>query len=173
LLQDASHLTPVSGVGDIGQLYRHFSGRLEQIVRTGVRSSDVVVEDACQFAWSSLVLHRARVREDTVFGWLVKTAIHEAVKLSRRSARDLSLDEAVESGVDPVSPTPGPWELLLQREQVAAVRALTVRRQRVLWLKAVGFSYAEIAKLERCTPRTVERHLSRARRALRTTAGSG
>ncbi len=171
--QHINHAGDAPGVGDVGQLYRHYSARLEQIVRSGVRSSDAVIEDACQFAWCTLVLHRARVREDTVLGWLVKTAIREALKLSRRAARELSLDEALACGVDPASPTPGPWELLVQREQVAAVRALGVRRQRIVWLKALGFSYSEIAQLESCTPRTIDRHLGRARSALRAAAGSG
>jgi RNA polymerase sigma factor (sigma-70 family) len=173
LPQDTNYAGHAPGVGDVGQLYRHFSVRLEQIVRSGVRSSDAVVEDACQFAWCTLVLHRARVCEDTVLGWLVKTAIREALKLSRRAGRELSLDEALACGIDPVSPTPEPWELLVQREQVAALRALAVRRQRIVWLKALGFSYSEIAELEGCTPRTIDRHLGRARRALRTAAGSG
>jgi RNA polymerase sigma factor (sigma-70 family) len=170
LPHDVTHTAGDSGTGDIGELYRHFSTRLEQIVRSGVRSSDAVVEDACQVAWARLVLHHARVREDTAVGWLVKTAIREAFKLSRRAARELSLDEALETGVDPVSPAPGPCELLVQREQMAAVRALAVRRQRIVWLKALGFSYSEIAELEQCTLRTVDRHLGQARRSLRSAA---
>jgi RNA polymerase sigma factor (sigma-70 family) len=160
-----------SGDGDIGDLYRRFSGALERIVRSNVRSSDFV-EDACQFAWTSLMLHRASVHEDTAPGWLVRTAIREALKLSRRCARELSLDDAIECGIDPVSPTPEPWELLMQRDQVAAVSRLAVRRQRIVWLKALGFSYSEIAERERCTPRTVDRHLGRARSALRTAVGA-
>jgi DNA-directed RNA polymerase specialized sigma24 family protein len=173
LLHDGTDTAGDSGVSDIGELYRHFSARLEQIVRCGVRSSDAVVEDACQFAWGRLVLHHARVREETAVGWLVKTAIREAFKLSRRGARELSLDEALETGIDPVSPAPGPWELLVQREQVSAVRTLPVARQRIVWLKALGFSYSEISQLESCTPRTIDRHLGRARSALRGAASAG
>src|SRR5207248_9060235 len=73
-----------SGIQDLGLLYRQLSGPLEGAVRRAVRSSDVVVEDACQFAWSRLVHHRARVSEETAMGWLTRTAIHEAFKLSRR-----------------------------------------------------------------------------------------
>jgi DNA-directed RNA polymerase specialized sigma24 family protein len=162
---------PGAGIGDLGQLYRELSPGLERIVRRSVRCSDAIAEDACQFAWSSLILHRAGVCEETVLGWLAKTAIHEAIKLSRRDARELSLDDAVECGIDPVSPTPDPSELVVQREQVASVRTLAVPRQRIVWLKALGFSYAEIAERERCTWRTVDRHLGRARCALRTAAG--
>jgi RNA polymerase sigma factor (sigma-70 family) len=173
LLHDVTNTAGAPGVSDIGELYRRFSARLEQIVRSGVRSSDAVVEDACQFAWSRLLLHRARVREDTAVGWLVTTAIREAFKLSRRGARELSLDEALEIGIDPVSPAPGPWERLVQREQVAAVRRLPVARQRIVWLQALGFSYSEIAQLESCTPRTIDRHLGRARSTLRAAASAG
>ena len=153
---------------DVGRLYRELAVRLEQTVRRTVRGSDPVIEDACQFAWSRLVFHRARVDEESAFGWLVRTAVHEAFKLRRRRAREVSLDEAFERGVDPVALTPAPWELLAQREQVTRVRDLATRPQRFVWLRALGFSYEEMAARECCTKRTVERQLERARAALRT-----
>src|ERR1700736_5613919 len=84
---------------DVGDLYRAFSKRLERIVRVDVRAPDPVIEDACQFAWSRLVHHRARVRQETALGWLVKTAVHEAFKLAHRAGRDASPDEAIEQGI--------------------------------------------------------------------------
>jgi RNA polymerase sigma factor (sigma-70 family) len=158
------------GNADIARIYRDLSAPLEQVVRRLVGDSDPVVEDACQFAWSRLIRHRARVREETAFGWLAQTAIHEAFKLSRRRARDLSLDYELEQGADPVSPEPEPWELLAQRELVAGVRKLAVRSQRFVWLHAIGLSYTEMAAHERCTIRTVDRQLSRARRRLESCA---
>src|SRR5437763_2071052 len=79
--------TSGNGTGDVGELYSALSGRLEQIVRGGVCGSDAVIEDACQFAWSRLVHHGDRVRHDTALGWLAKTAVREAFKLTRRQAR--------------------------------------------------------------------------------------
>jgi DNA-directed RNA polymerase specialized sigma24 family protein len=132
-----------------------------------VRGSEAVVEDACQFAWGKLVHHRARVSEEAALSWLAQTAIHEAFKLSRRRAREPSLEDALERGAEPVAATPEPWELLAQRELIARVRKLAIRPQRFVWLRALGLSYAEMAASERCTTRTVERQLTRAREELR------
>jgi RNA polymerase sigma factor (sigma-70 family) len=154
------------GNADVARMYRELSASLEQVVRRVVHDADPVAEDACQFAWCRLVRDRARVREDTAFGWLAETAIHEAFKLSRRRARDLSLDYELEQGADPVALTPEPWELLADRERITRVRRLAVRSQRFVWLHALGLSYTEMAAHERCTVRTVDRQLSRARRRL-------
>jgi RNA polymerase sigma factor (sigma-70 family) len=155
-----------NGLSDIGSLYRELSPALERTVRRVVRCSDAIVEDACQFAWSRLVYHRSRVYRETALGWLAKTAIREALKLSRRNARELSLDEALEQGVDPVATEPEPWEVIARREQIVAVSKLARRPQRFVWLHALGLSYAEMAKHEHCTTRTVDRQLSRARKEL-------
>ena len=159
-------------VSDLARIYRELSSPLEQVVRRLVRDSDPVVEDACQFAWSRLVRHRARVSEETVFGWLARTAIREAFKLNRRRARDLSLDHELQQGADPVDPTPEPSELVAQRELVEGVRKLAVRSQRFVWLHALGLSYTEMAAHERCSTRTVDRQLGRARRKLRERAAA-
>jgi RNA polymerase sigma factor (sigma-70 family) len=159
-------------IADIARIYRDLSAPLEQVVRRLVRDSDPVVEDACQFAWSRLVRHRARVREETVFGWLARTAIHEAFKLRRRNARDLSLDYELEQGADPVATAPEPPELLAQRELVAGVGKLALRSQRFVWLHALGLTYVEMAAHERCTTRTVDRQLARARRKLEARAAA-
>ena len=93
----------VAGVGDVGELYGQLAGRLERMVRLDVRAPDAVIEDACQFAWSRLVRHRHRVQRETVLTWLVRTAVHEALKLVRRDLRDLPLD-AVAEQASPASP---------------------------------------------------------------------
>jgi RNA polymerase sigma factor (sigma-70 family) len=154
---------------DVGELYRSLSGRLEQIVRLDVRAPDPVIEDACQFAWSRLIHHADRVRRESALSWLAKTAVHEAFKLIRRDDRELSLDAAVEAAGDVVlrASTPGPDELFENRERLDAIRCLPERQQRLLWLHALGLSYAEMALYTGCTPRTVERQLLRAKRSVR------
>src|SRR5271167_2061551 len=84
----------------VDELYRTLSPRLERLVRSDVRAPDAVIEDACQFAWSRLVVHRDRVAHEAVLSWLVKTAVHEAFKLIRRSGRCVSLDAALEQWGD-------------------------------------------------------------------------
>jgi RNA polymerase sigma factor (sigma-70 family) len=153
-----------AGVGDVGNLYSELAGRLEHIVRLDVRAPDAVIEDACQFAWSRLLHHGHRVHRATVMSWLARTAVHEAFKLLRRDRRDVPL-EAVSEQVSRASP----HELVERRERLAEIAGLPERQQRALWLHALGLSYAEIALHERCTTRTVERQLLRARQTVRET----
>jgi RNA polymerase sigma factor (sigma-70 family) len=164
--------TTATAAIDVDALYRSLSPRLERIVRTDVRASDPVIEDACQFAWSRLVHHAGRVRHETALSWLATTAIHEAFKLIRRQDRELSLDAAVEQAGDAVlaAGAPSSAELFENRERLQAIRSLPERQQRVLWLHALGLSYTEIAIYTGWTPRTVERQLLRAKRTMRTLA---
>ena len=161
----------VAGEIDVAETYRVLSARLEQIVRFDVRAPDPVIEDACQFAWSRLIDHADRVRREAVLSWLVKTAVHEALKLIRRTNRCLSL-EWVESGGEIVLATqaPGPEQLLEQRERLGSIRALSERQQRFLWLHGLGLSYGEIAIHAGCSERTVERQLLRAKQRIREAA---
>ncbi|HTU85253.1 MAG TPA: sigma-70 family RNA polymerase sigma factor [Solirubrobacteraceae bacterium] len=161
-------LDEAAGPVDVGELYGLLAKRLEQIVRIDVRAPDVVVEDACQFAWGRLVHHRHRVARETVMSWLARTAVHEALKLLRRDRRELSLEAASERVVPaPASPLAATDTLVERRERLREIRRLPERQQRLLWLHALGWSYAEIAVHEGCTVRTVDRQLTRARQALK------
>jgi RNA polymerase sigma factor (sigma-70 family) len=150
---------------DLAELYKSLAGRLERIVRGGLHGSDAVIEDACQFAWTRLVDHSDRVQRETALAWLAKTAFHEALKLTRRRARELPLGDELHT--TPQRRAAGPAELLEQRQALKAIATLPVRQQRVLWLRGLGLSYGEMAAHEACTRRTVERQLARARQSLR------
>jgi RNA polymerase sigma factor (sigma-70 family) len=154
----------VGGAGDVGELYGSLAGRLQQIVRLDVRAPDVVIEDACQVAWFRLLHHSHRVHRETVLAWLATTAAREALRLLRRDGRELPLDAGFEHDGRPGTP----HELIERRERLRGVERLPERQQRVVWLHALGLSYAEIALHEGCTRRTVDRQLLRARHALRT-----
>jgi len=153
------------GVGDVGELYGLLARRLEQIVRLDVRAPDVVIEDACQLAWSRLLHHRHRVHRETVMSWLVRTAVREAFRLLRRDRRELSLEEATEEAMQWTQSTPA--QIIEGRERLAELGRLPERQQRAVWLHALGLNYVEIAAYEGCTTRTVERQLLRARHAIR------
>jgi RNA polymerase sigma factor (sigma-70 family) len=154
---------------DIGELYRSLAGPLQELVRLDVRAPAPVIEDACQFAWGRLVHRRDDVRRETALPWLVRTAVHEAFKLLVRERRCQSLDAAIELAGEaaPVFHSPGVDELIENRERLGALQELPERQQRLVWLHALGLSYAEIAQHTGYTGRTVERQLLRARRALR------
>ncbi|HEY1516127.1 MAG TPA: RNA polymerase sigma factor [Solirubrobacteraceae bacterium] len=153
----------VGGARDVGELYGSLAGRLQQIVRLDVRAPDAVIEDACQVAWFRLLRHSHRVHRETVLAWLATTAAREAFRLLRRDCRELSLDPELEH--DGRQGTP--HELVERWERLREVERLPERQQRVVWLHAIGLSYAEIAVTEGCTRRTVDRQLLRARHALR------
>lgn len=154
---------------DLGELYQALSRPLENCVRTDVQASEAVVEEACQFAWSRLVHHAARIQRETALSWLVKTAVHEAYKLLRRDQRCVSLDAVVEAFGDQAlcASAPALDQLVSDREQLASIATLPERQQRLLWLHGLGFSYAEVAQCAGVSPRTVERELVQARNELR------
>jgi RNA polymerase sigma factor (sigma-70 family) len=154
---------------DIDSLYRSLAPKLEQIVRTDVRAPRTVIEDACQFAWSSLVFHAERVRPDAALSWLARTAVHEALKLTRRDARHLSLEATLESSDEHLlgRSQSMPHKLLEEHERLAALRALPERQQRLMWLHALGLNYDEMALYTGSTRRTIERQLLRAKRRIR------
>ena len=149
---------------DVADLYVSLAPALVRIVRAGVYAPEDVIEDACQFAWGRLVCHRHRVRRDTTLQWLSKTAVREALRIGRVTARELPLED-VERG------SQEPCDLIEARDRLACVASLPVRQQRVIWMHAAGLSYAEIAAREGCTRRTVERQLLRARHRVRAAAG--
>jgi RNA polymerase sigma factor (sigma-70 family) len=153
------------GVGDIGELYGLLARRLEQIVRLDVGAPDVVIEDACQVAWSRLLHHRDRVHRETVMSWLVRTAVREALRVLRRGRRELPLETTAEETMLGTQATPA--QLIECRERLAELGRLPERQQRAVWLHALGLNYTEIAVYEGCTTRTVERQLLRARQAIR------
>lgn len=159
----------LSNVHDVGRLYLEFSRSLEVLVRDDVRACDAVIEDACQLAWAQLVRYRHRVALESARHWLTKTAVREAIRLIRYDQRECSLDLLLAEGVrDPCRSAAGEQdEVLAQRERLLDVRCLTRRQQRMVWLKALGLSYDEMASHEACTFRTVERQLGQARERLR------
>jgi RNA polymerase sigma factor (sigma-70 family) len=163
----------LGGLTGVDELYRTLASRFERLVRSDVRAPDAVIEDACQFAWSRLVVHRDRVAREAVLSWLVKTAVHEAFKLIRRSDRYASLEASLEQSGDRAVArvASSPAELVEQRERLALVGVLPERQRRLVWLHALGLSYTEMASQAGCSERTVERQLLRAKRRMREASG--
>ncbi len=151
------------------QLYERLSRRLEQIVRTDVRAPEPVVEDACQFAWGSLLAHATRVRAEAALSWLATTAVREAWRLMRTRERDVPLESNDLAGSGSREPTSAVMTeaLVEDRELLKLIRELPERQQRILWLRGLGLSYEEIAAYTGDTPRTVDRQLRRGRRRIR------
>ena len=157
-----------SAANHLDRLYLEFASSLEHIVRGGVRASDVVIEDACQAAWTRLVHHRHRISEQAARGWLTRTAVREAFRLRRLEVREppLPADEEHPPLAFLHRAAPDPQQLLEQRQRLESVGRLPYRQQRVVWLGALGASREEIAWHEHATSRTVRRQLGRARHKL-------
>ena len=133
------------------------------------RSRSTVVEDACQFAWGSLLAQATRIRAEAALSWLATTAVREAWRLMRTRERDVPLvaaDAAVPGGAEP-STAVMTDAIVEDREQLKLIRQLPERQQRILWLHGLGLSYEEIAAYTGDTPRTVQRQLLRGRSRVR------
>ena len=162
---------------DVARLYVEEAVRVRRIVRMSVTASPAVIEDACQVAWSRLLIHRARLRRESARAWLVRVAIREAIKSIQRERRERSLEALLEQGGRSAAggsadagmtlPTPALIEdLVEQKTRLESIRALPERQRRLVWLQGLGLSYREMAGETGMTRRTVERQLMRARSSL-------
>jgi RNA polymerase sigma factor (sigma-70 family) len=107
-------------------------------------------------------LVRCQPRRETVLSWMTTVAVREAVRLDRRDRRDRRLVPGEE--------LPGRCQSLTHAEAFAAlevVASLPPRQRELIGLQVAGYSRQEIAVLTGTSHRTVERHLRRARAALR------
>ncbi|MGH2914807.1 MAG: RNA polymerase sigma factor [Solirubrobacteraceae bacterium] len=153
---------------DLAGLYARRANWMRRLVGHQLGAPAPLVEDACQVAWTRLAGRRDRVAPDAALVWLVRTAEHETLRLVRRADRERSLDALVESEGDRalVAGGPSPIELAEHRARLAELQTLPQRQRRLLWLQALGLSYAEIAATTGASQRTVERQLKHGRRRL-------
>ena len=153
---------------DVAELYAARASWIRRWVRHQLGAPEPLVEDACQAAWSRLIDRREQVSPEAALVWLVRTAERETVRLGRRAGRDLPLDALCDDRgeIRQIDGGPSPNELAEQHSRLASIRTLPVRQRRLLWLRGLGFSYAEISDCTGLTVRTIERQLNRARRRL-------
>ncbi|MDQ3343535.1 MAG: RNA polymerase sigma factor [Actinomycetota bacterium] len=168
----------------IAALYTTFAARLVALVATHIRAPRDTIEDACAFAWETLLTRtHVRLERDGVRTWLVRVATHEALRLLRDAQRQRpsgTLDADYDS-----EPEPGTLhavadlnadtadlatERLANDHRRAALADLKPREQRDLVLQAAGYTYDEIADLTDSTRTAVNRRITEGRAALRTAA---
>ncbi len=149
-------------------LYAELQPRLWRILVSNLRMPDDVIEDACQVAWSSFLLHRQSISLGHELGWLSTSATREALRIRRAGTELVPLEQRGEPVLldDHRASTAEPDRALEIREKLAEIRALPIRQQRIVWLQGLGYEYAEIAAVTGESRRTVERQLIRARRHL-------
>jgi RNA polymerase sigma factor (sigma-70 family) len=155
----------------LARFYLAEHARLQRIVAREVPAH--AVEDACHTAWTVLLRRPDIPLDGRGVAWLRKVALTTGRRTAIRPREQPAggfLPDPEHPGELPEPPAPGgeladrAIERLHHRAELAALPA---RQRRLLALHAIGLSYAEIAAREGCTPRTVERQLLRARRALR------
>jgi RNA polymerase sigma factor (sigma-70 family) len=154
--------------GDEADLYRRHSRALQRAVARMGDVSPQILEDACQFAWSRLLLHQPNRR--SVFAWLYVVARHEVYRLSAIERGDAPLedlpgDQACEA---PMAGRPSLDDRLEANEALRALADLPEPQRRDLTLLVAGFSYREIAEMTGGrTYSNVNKHLKKARARMR------
>ena len=157
----------------VADLYPRLAAQLRRIVATNLRAPDWLYEEACQTAWEALLRHSDQVRPGSELSWLSTTATRSALRALRHERAQARVD----SGMDQIgaggqtklasaTPRPAPDQACELRERIASVSRLPDRAQRILLLHGFGYDYGEIAQATGCSPRTVTRQITRARRRL-------
>src|SRR5690349_14701637 len=129
--------------GDEERLYIAHANRLRRIVAANVNTSVANTEDACSFAWLQLVAKDPR--RETVFGWLAKVAIREAIRLDRRDRGIASIDDAPDHVLATRSADADATERLLIAEVIDELTGIHPRKRAMLVMHPAGFTCADIA----------------------------
>ena len=164
-----SHNPAAAAAAGTALLFEHYQNTLRRRVRALVSTSEANVEDACMYAWAQFLSHELD-DTDTAHSWLTTVAMREAVKLDRRSRRELALIENVPD--DELAQLADPRDELRMRELLADVGAvikaagLSDRQARILGLQILGYRYDEIAEQTGDSHRTIERQIVTARKRL-------
>jgi RNA polymerase sigma factor (sigma-70 family) len=146
--------------GDEHDLYAAEHPRLRAVVAKAANTSDANIDDACSFAWLTLLTRQPR--RPTAFGWLAKVAIREAWRLDRTErARSVSTGdlESLEA-VDEAEPAA---DRLALEETFEALAAIHPRKRTMLVMNALGFTNAEIAAEHCLSPQRARELVYRAR----------
>ncbi len=157
--------------GDEGALYEHYHDRLLRIVGSRVHGPRDLIEDACSAAWV-ILLRSQPDRSETLFGWLVTVAVHEAYELSRRDRRARPLSEYRDAepeahGDVMFARRPSLEDQLEARRALATLDELPEKSRRYLALQIAGYSYHEITELAGdVTWTNVNKWLAKAKRTL-------
>lgn len=159
-------------------LIRRYNQRLYRVVRGVLRADEGEIEDVMQQAYVNAFLHLDQFAGRASFStWLTKIALYEALSRARRLGRTVSLDEAVENGVEDVVErmqvdTPDPERQALTgelREALeGAIEQLPPAYRSVFMLREVeGLSTSESAEILGVREEAVKTRLHRARGMLR------
>jgi DNA-directed RNA polymerase specialized sigma24 family protein len=162
---------------EIANFYADQAHDLRHVVASRARNAPAAtIEDACHFAWTRLLVRPDVALDHRGFWWLATVAIHEAWRLAstiRESPVGAYLPDDDPAVTMPERPAdlPDTLERVIAREQharrVGDLRLVKPRERRDLYLKALGYSYNEIAERTGSTYTAVDRHIKEGRARLR------
>jgi RNA polymerase sigma factor (sigma-70 family) len=172
-------VTPTSARSEqIAAFYARHADRIRRTVAAVVHASVETIDDACQTAWAILLRRDDVSLDDRGVNWLITVAIRQAWQLASSSRETpVGTFQGVPGDNDDV-PEPADRlatdtdEQALSRIQAAEcaidLQSLKPRERRELYLKALGYSYREIAQMTGSTYTAVNRRLVEGRARLRT-----
>jgi RNA polymerase sigma factor (sigma-70 family) len=150
---------------EIAELYSELAPQLRRVLGAHLQVPESVLEDACQFAWTTLLSDPGQVDRDRTLSWLATTARREALATLKRSEIELRV-----VGDCPAPEPVDPHQSAEFWERMGQIRRLSRRQQRIVWMQGMGFRYEEIAAEIGESRRSVERQLLAARRRLSSAA---
>ena len=167
---------PASRDEQMTRFYLDHADRLRPSIAKKVPGlDDAVIDDACAFAWETLV-RRPDIDLGSYYAywWLYKVALRQAWALGRRRHREQpigGLNGADEDSLEPVDLDSDVADVVTERIEHASMREvlgrLHWRERRELALFAYGLSYEEIATVTGTSYTAVNRWMARGRNALR------
>lgn len=167
----------ISRPEQITRFYADRTRALRAAVAANVHTTDyVVIDDACQDAWLTL-LRRADIDlDDRGASWLTTVAIREAWRFARAPRQvpvgtfrgaDCEAGELPE----PLAADGDPLTLAIASEEhqrrVRQLRKLKPLERRDLFLLALGYTYVEVSEATSQTVARVNRHVASGRATLR------
>ena len=160
---------PARPRGDEERLYIAHANRLRRTVTANVNTSAANIEDACSFAWLQLVAKDPR--RETVFGWLAKVAIREAIRLDRRDRGIASIEDAPDHVLATRGADADATERVLIAEVIDELAGIHPRKRAMLVMYTAGFTSAEIAAAHDIHPSRARALIYQARLQLRARMG--
>ncbi len=164
----------------VGEFFAAHEGKLRRVVGRKINAPHALIEDACANAWAILLRRPDITLDEAGLKWLITVAINEALRLLHRTRGETPVgtfqrdprDHTTDDAYAPAdTDMPGADERALERiehaERVDAFRELKPREREALYLKALGYSYREIARLTDSTYTAVNRRISEGRTVLR------
>ncbi len=155
---------------------RHADRLRRSIAKKARGLDDAIIDDACAFAWATLVRRPdVDLERYEAYWWLYKVALRQAWALGRAQRLEQpigGLNGADEDSLEPISVDSDVADLVADRLDRTTVHEvlgrLHWRERREPLLYAHGFSYEEIAAITGTSYTAVNRWLARGKNALRT-----